>query len=106
MNHRGEFYNPLGRISALLRLRRPAADDALVILPPAPRPQLGSTLRPGSSPPVDRGTPPAKQAIDGSRMALGVFALVETVVLHAAFGPGIGHSEPGLVAAHLTDLII
>jgi hypothetical protein len=56
---------------------------------------------------VDRRTPPpAKEAIDGSGMALGVFALVEALVLHAAFGPGIGHSEPGLVAAHLTGLII
>ena len=39
-------------------------------------------------------------------MALGVFSLAETVDLHAAFGPGIGHGEPGLVAAHLTGLII
>jgi hypothetical protein len=37
MNHRGGFYNPLSRINALLRLQRPAADDALVILPPAPK---------------------------------------------------------------------
>ena len=39
-------------------------------------------------------------------MARGVFALAETVDLHAAFGPGIGHGEPRLVAAYLTGLII
>ena len=50
--------------------------------------------------------PAAEEAIDGSGMALGVFSLVEAVVLHAAFGPGIGHGEPSLVAAHLTGLII
>jgi hypothetical protein len=55
----------------------------------------------------DHRTPsPAEEAIDVSGMALGVFSLVEALVLHAAFGPGTGHAEPGLVAAHLTGLII
>ena len=55
MNHRGEFYNPLGRISALLRLQRPAADDALSRWlrrqSSMPRSVLGSvTVRQASSP--------------------------------------------------------
>jgi hypothetical protein len=54
-----------------------------------------------ATPLVDHRTPPpADQAIDGNGMALRVLALVETVVLHAAFGPGISHGEPGLVAAY------
>lgn len=38
MNYRGGFYNPLSTgFDALLWLQRPAADDALVMLPPAPK---------------------------------------------------------------------
>jgi hypothetical protein len=36
MNYRGGFYNPLST-GLTLWLQRPAADDALVMLPPAPK---------------------------------------------------------------------